>query len=195
METNLTPDYWQTRYLDGQTGWDLGSVSPPLKAYFDQLKTQDISILIPGGGHAYEAEYLFRKGFKNVFIADVAEAPLAAFQKRVPEFPKQQLLRQDFFKLTQNFDLIVEQTFFCAIDPALRPKYAAKCAELLIPGGKLVGLLFNTEFEKAGPPFGGSAAEYQTYFEPYFHFHTFAEAYNSIPPRAGRELFMILERK
>jgi len=79
METNLTPDYWQTRYLDGQTGWDLGSVSPPLKAYFDQLKTQDISILIPGGGHAYEAEYLFRKGFKNVFIADVAEAPLAAF--------------------------------------------------------------------------------------------------------------------
>lgn len=195
METNLTPNYWQARYVQGQTGWDLGAVSPPLKAYFDQLNSPKISILIPGAGNAYEAEYLHHKGFNQVFVADIAEAPLAALQKRVPDFPASHLLLQNFFTLTQQFDLIVEQTFFCAIDPALRPAYARKCAELLKPGGKLVGLLFNIAFEKAGPPFGGSQQEYQTYFEPYFHFHTFAPANNSIKPRAGHELFMILEKK
>ena len=195
MITNLTPDYWQNRYLNNQTGWDLGQVSPPLKAYFDQLNNLETSILIPGGGKAYEAEYLHLKGFKNVFVAEVAEAPLTDLKKRLPDFPVAHLLLQDFFKLTQTFDLIIEQTFFCALDPVLRPAYAKKCAELLKPGGKLVGLLFNTEFNQPGPPFGGSQEEYQTYFEPYFHFRTFETATNSIKPRAGNELFMILERK
>ena len=73
--------------------------------------------------------------------------------------------------------------------------YAAKCAELLAPEGRLVGVLFNTVFEKDGPPFGGSAAEYRNYFEPYFEFTHFEEAYNSIPPRQGRELFINLKKK
>jgi hypothetical protein len=59
----------------------------------------------------------------------------------------------------------------------------------------LVGLLFNSEFEKPGPPFGGTAEEYKSYFEPYFHFRTFETATNSVKPRAGSELFIILERK
>lgn len=28
--------YWDQRYQNKQTGWDLGAISPPLKAYFDQ---------------------------------------------------------------------------------------------------------------------------------------------------------------
>lgn len=195
MKTNLSPEYWQERYRQQQTGWDLGTVSPPLKAYFDQLTNLETRILIPGCGHAYEAAYLHQQGFKNVYIADVAEAPLTDFQQRVPTFPASHLLHQDFFKLTQTFDLIVEQTFFCALDPALRPAYAKQCAGLLVTGGKLAGLLFNTTFSQPGPPFGGSEAEYRTYFEPYFHFRTFETATNSVKPRAGKELFMILERK
>lgn len=195
METNLNSNYWQTRYNNAETGWDLGTVSPPLQAYFDQLSGQNLKILIPGAGNAYEAEYLHQKGFTQVYVADFAAAPLNALKQRVPDFPASHLLQQNFFEITDKFDLIFEQTFFCAIEPALRPAYARKCAELLKPNGKLVGLLFNTEFEKAGPPFGGTAEEYQTYFEPYFHFRTFETATNSVKPREGRELFMILERK
>jgi SAM-dependent methyltransferase len=195
METNLNSSYWQTRYTNAETGWDLGTVSPPLKAYAEQLPRHNIKILIPGAGNAYEAEFLHRSGFTEVYVADIAEAPLKALKQRVPDFPDDHLLHQDFFELQDTFELIMEQTFFCAIDPKLRPSYAKKCAELLKPGGKLVGLLFNTVFEKPGPPFGGSAEEYRTYFEPYFHFRTFAPAYNSVKPRAGRELFMILEKK
>ncbi|KAA9345971.1 methyltransferase domain-containing protein [Adhaeribacter soli] len=195
MKTNLDSNYWQNRYEELQTGWDLGAVSPPLKAYFQQLSNKELKLLVPGCGNAYEAEYLWQNGFRNVFVADLAEAPLAALKARIPDFPEAQLLHQDFFLLQDTFDLIIEQTFFCAIEPRIRPDYAIKAFELLKPGGKLVGLLFNTEFPQAGPPFGGTENEYRTYFEPFFHFRTFATATNSIKPRAGKELFMILERK
>jgi methyl halide transferase len=49
--------YWSERYEKSQTGWDVGNVSPALKDYFDQLTDKSISILIPGCGNAYEAEY------------------------------------------------------------------------------------------------------------------------------------------
>jgi len=51
--------FWSSKYQEGQTGWDMGEVSPPIKAYIDQLTNKDLSILIPGAGNAYEAAYLF----------------------------------------------------------------------------------------------------------------------------------------
>ena len=87
----------------------------------------------------------------------------------------------------------VEQTFFCALNPAERPAYAKKMSELLVPGGKVAGVLFDAEFE-GGPPFGGNREEYSRYFVPFFKIKTLERCYNSIKPRAGRELFMILEK-
>jgi methyl halide transferase len=194
MMQEFSADYWQNRYESGQTGWDVGTITTPLKDYFDQLPNTGQRILVPGCGNAYEAEYLYRSGFVHTYVADVALAPLEQFAKRMPDFPKEQLLHQDFFELEGPYDLIVEQTFFCALDPALRAAYAKKCAELLAPGGLLVGLLFDTTFTHEGPPFGGSREEYQKYFAPYFEFLHFETAYNSIPPRQGRELFIELRK-
>ncbi|RIJ41486.1 methyltransferase domain-containing protein [Pontibacter oryzae] len=195
MNQEFTAEYWQQRYQQNQTGWDVGSITPPLREYFDQLENRDLRILIPGCGNAYEAEYLFNQGFTNVYVADVAEAPLQNLAGRVPGFPKDHLLRQDFFSLSGHFDLIMEQTFFCALEPSLRPAYAKKCHELLQPKGKLMGLLFDTTFAKAGPPFGGNRDEYRTYFAPYFDFIHLDTATNSIPPRQGSELFILLKAK
>jgi thiopurine S-methyltransferase len=66
--------------------------------------------------------------------------------------------------------------------------------ELLKNEGKLVGVLFDRDFENS-PPFGGNAEEYRNYFEPYFTFKVFEPCRNSIAPRAGSELFMILQKK
>jgi len=195
MNQDLDANYWQKRYKANQTGWDAGAITPPLKNYFDQLPDKSLRILIPGCGNAYEAEYLHAQGFGQVYLADVAPAPLQHFALRVPGFPKEHLLLQDFFSLQGTYDLIVEQTFFCALQPELRTAYADKCAELLASGGKLIGLLFDTTFGREGPPFGGSRAEYRTYFAPYFNFKHFETAYNSIKPRQGQELFVLLERK
>ncbi|TPE46106.1 methyltransferase domain-containing protein [Pontibacter mangrovi] len=192
MSQDFDADYWQQRYEQNQTGWDVGQITEPLKEYFDQLENKRQLILIPGAGNAYEAEYLFRKGFSEVYVADVAAAPLQNLKQRIPEFPASHLLRQNFFSLQGKFDLMVEQTFFCALHPSHRAAYARKCAELLQPGGRLAGLLFDTTFTKPGPPFGGSRQEYKSYFEPFFEFLHFETAYNSILPRQGKELFIEL---
>jgi SAM-dependent methyltransferase len=191
----LDTSYWQARYEQGQTGWDLGAPSPPLKAYIDQLTDKSLRILVPGAGYGHEVAYLWEQGFAGVEVVDVASAPLDDLARRLPAMPAGQRRLGDFFTAPlPAFDLILEQTFFCAIDPALRPAYARRMFELLRPGGKLAGVLFDTQFAKEGPPFGGSAEEYRAYFAPYFRFRHYAPCHNSIPPRAGNELFVVLER-
>jgi len=195
----LDAAYWQQRYVTGRDSWDAGAPTPPLRTYFDQLSpAAQPRVLIPGAGRAYEAEYLHRAGFGQVFVADFAPEALGALAARVPDFPAGHLLRADFFDLLNDppYDLIVEQTFFCALAPSLRPAYAQQCARLLRPGGTLVGLLFDASFASASePPFGGTPAEYRAYFAPYFAFQHFETATNSFGPRQGRELFICLKKK
>lgn len=191
----LSSEYWNTRYNENDFGWDTGDITTPLKTYFDQLKDKSLKILIPGAGNSYEAEYLFNHGFKNVFVLDFAEAPLKNIKERCKDFPSEQLIQNDFFKHAGQYDLIIEQTFFCAIDPKLRADYAKHMHSLLKPKGKLVGVLFDTVFEKDGPPFSGNKAEYTNYFSTYFELNTFESCYNSIKPREGRELFIKFVKK
>lgn len=193
MKSKLNEAYWSKRYKNKETGWDVGSPSTPLKEYIDQLENKNIKILIPGCGNAYEAQYLFENGFKNVFVIDLSPIPLQNLKERVPDFPDNQLLEGDFFELADQFDLILEQTMFCAIEPRLRMDYARKASELLVEGGKLVGVLFNREFE-GGPPFGGTKVEYLGYFSIQFKNVYLETCYNSIKPRQNSELFMICEK-
>lgn len=188
--------YWDTKYKNGYTGWDVGYISTPLKEYFDMLADKNLKILIPGGGNGYEAEYLFHNGFKNVYLLDISDIPLKNFSNRVKDFPQENLICEDFFKLSGQFDLIMEQTFFCALDRTFRQNYAKKVYELLRPGGKFVGLLFDCEFSNpAEPPFGGSKNEYEKYFAPYFTVNIFEKCSNSIKPRMNRELFFVFQKK
>ena len=192
---NLSEGFWENKYKTNKIGWDLGEVSPPLKTYFDQLTHKELKILIPGGGNSYEAEYLFKLGFKNVYVVDVSKIPLENLQNRVPDFPSSHLIHADFFDLKDRFDLIIEQTFFCAINPNLRVKYASKMNDLLTDKGKLVGLLFDAKLNEEHPPFGGNKEEYLSYFEPYFSLDIFQECYNSYQNRQEMELFVKLIKK
>lgn len=189
----LDKSFWETKYQSDNLGWNIGYPSTPIKTYIDQLTNKDIKILIPGAGNAYEAEYLFKKGFTNVFVLDIAKAPLDNFKERLPHFPAEHLIQGDFFEHTNTYDLIIEQTFFCSLPPTLRSAYAEKMLTLLKPKAKLVGLLFNFELTAQGPPFGGSLEEYQKLFSQYFKITVLEPAHNSIKPRQGNELFVIFE--
>ena len=191
----LTSSSWNSRYIENETGWDIGGVSLPLKTYFDSLTNKVLKILIPGSGNGYEAEYLFKSGFKSVYLLDWAISPLHHFHHRVKDFPVEHLLHCDFFSHKEKYDLIIEQTFFCAIDPKLRNDYAKHTHELLNEGGKLVGVLFDDQLNNDLPPFGGSKEEYLRYFTPYFTIKHFERCYNSVEKRAGRELFINLVKK
>lgn len=191
----LTKEFWEKRYQNNDTGWDVGSITPPLKAYFDQLKDKSCSILIPGAGNAYEAEYLNTLGFSNVTVADIAPAAVLKFKQRVEGFPKQHIINANFFELNGQYDYIIEQTFFCAIDKNLRLDYVTKAHQLLRPKGKIVGVMFNAPLNEDHPPFGGSIAEYKDYFNPLFDIQIMELAYNSIKPRSGREIFVKMIKK
>lgn len=192
--TNL-PEYWEMQYESGRYGWNIGYVSPPLKAYFEQLNNKNLSILVPGAGFGWEAGFLYEAGFTATHVLDFSEAAIRQFVARFPHFPAQQIHCEDFFLHQQQYDLIVEQTFFSGIPRSMRPDYAQKMHQLLQPGGKLVGLLFNHEFEFEGPPYGGTASEYTSYFAHFFDFKVFEDCFNSIKPRKGREIFMLLKKK
>ncbi len=194
-QQKLDEGYWDSRYRNDSSAWDIGFISTPLKDYFDQLQNKEQKILIPGCGNSYEASYLHKHGFKNIFIIDLVDLPLENFAIHNPTFPKEHILKGNFFDHKGSYDLIIEQTFFCAINPSLRKDYLDKMYQLLNPGRKLVGLLFDIEFEKEGPPFGGNKSDYVALFTPNFELKQFQTAYNSIEPRAGKELFIICLRK
>lgn len=194
MSAFLSADYWNQRYINNAVQWDLGTISPPLKAYFDQLYDKGIAILIPGAGNSYEALYLLEQGFTNITVIDIAPAVIQPLQEKYKNQSAIRFILTDFFEWEGKYDLIVEQTFFCALNPDLREKYVAKMASLLSSNGKLVGLLFNRQFE-GGPPFGGDKNAYQVLFEKYFQIVRMEPCYNSVPPRAGTELFFKVSRK
>ena len=191
----LTEAYWNNCYQTNDIRWDLGKISTPIEAYISQLNNKELYILIPGGGNSHEAEYLLNNGFKNVFVVDISPFAISNIKERVPKFPINHLFNKDFFKLNGAFDLIIEQTFFCAIDRDLRPAYAKKMAELLNSGGKLVGLLFDAPLYEDHPPYGGNTKEYIGYFEPYFDIERMEPCYNSIEPRSGRETWVKMIKK
>ena len=200
MENVNQAAFWQQRYEQDSIGWDMGQVSPPLKAYIDQLpeSAKSQAVLVPGAGNAYEVGYLHEQGFTNVTLVDFAPAPIEAFAERYPDFPAEHLICADFFELSPEkyqFDWVLEQTFFCAINPARRDEYVKQMAALLKPNGKLVGLLFDKDFGRDEPPFGGTKAEYQQRFAPYFDIEIMETSYNSYPARQGSELFIKMQAK
>lgn len=192
---NLNKDFWEERYASNNLGWDIGSVSTPLKEYIDQLENKNLKILVPGAGNGYEVVYLYNSGFRNVHVIDLARQPLDKIKAEIPEIPDSQLIYGDFFNLEiQDFDLILEQTFFCALNPELRKNYGQKIYQLLKPGGRLAGLLFDFPLTLNGPPFGGNLKEYQELFHTIFTIIVLERANSSIPPRKDKELFFIFEK-
>jgi hypothetical protein len=191
---NTDKDYWEHRWKHNQTSWDLGAISPPIKQFIDGISDKSCSILIPGCGNAYEAEYLLLQGFTNITLIDIAQNLVDELKDHFSRYIEEKRLRvlcEDFFTHHSSYDLILEQTFFCAINPSLRSQYALKMHGLLSAGGKVAGVLFDRKFE-GGPPFGGNQQEYDSCFKPVFSSVRIEPCYNSAKPRAGSELFIIL---
>jgi methyl halide transferase len=208
----LDKNYWKNRWQTGATGWDAGESTTPIREFVDYLVQQNTDkntrILIPGAGSGHEAVYFFRQGFRNITVCDWAEEAIEKLKKQLPELPESQLIVGDFFDIKGIFDIIIEQTFFCAIDPILRPKYVQKCFDLLDTEGVqnheaiearqqngIFGVLFSQNFETAGPPFGGTKEEYIQYFDDQFDILKMEACRNSIKPRLGTELWVHFKKK
>jgi len=193
-ERSDAPSYWDERYQNNETGWDMKQVSPPLKGYIDSLKNKNIRIVIPGCGNAYEAEYLLGNGFKNVTLIDFSKVATERLKEKYKDKPIR-IVNENFFDHNGKYDLILEQTFFCALEPSLRKKYVKKCYELLNDEGIIAGVFFNKKFAPFEPPFIATDEEYRELFQSKFTFLKFESCLNSIAPRMGYELSFEFKKK
>lgn len=184
----LNKEYWVDRYQNLDTPWNVNQITTPIKEYIDQIENKNLKILIPGCGNGLELNYLQNTGFNSIFGLDFAENGLKT-NKEI------KIYVEDFFTHIIQYDLIIEQTFFCALNPVLRKKYVKKMHDLLNANGKLIGLLFQFPLTEKGPPFGGSKNEYIELFSPFFEINILKTAHNSIKPRQNNELFFIFTKK
>lgn len=189
----LDKTYWDNQYKAHATGWDLGEVSPPIKSYIDKLENKSLAILIPGCGNSYEAAYLLQQGFTNITVIDIAPTLVNTLKNNFKNNKNITIVLGDFFEHQGVYDLIFEQTFFCALPPTMRQKYVWKMHQLLSKKGILTGLLFNRDFE-VSPPFGGNQKEYEQLFHKAFTFNAISVARNSVPVRTNSELIFEFQK-
>lgn len=191
----INQEFWNHLWENRITHWDIGYPSPAIAHFMEKVDSKDASILIPGCGNAYEAEYLDKMGFKNITIIDIAPIAVEFLRKKFEGNPSVTIVCGDFFELEGKYDIIIEQTFFCALPPERRKDYVVKMHSLLNERAYLVGLLFDKDFGNPYPPFGGHKDEYVQLFSERFDLKKMENCYNSIPKRQGSELFIQLMKK
>lgn len=98
-------------------------------------------------------------------------------------------------RFPQAFDVIVEYTCYCAIDPARRAEYAAALHAALKPGGQLIGLMYPIRPpDDDGPPFAVQEAEIRDVFGRGLELLHFGTPDNSVERRLGKERLAIFRR-
>ena len=190
--------FWESRYKDGEIGWDLGEETPVFSAIAKKLKPGKICIL--GCGNGYDAIAFSKKGF-SVTAVDFAETPIHNLETNARSLSLSiETIKKDIFDLTPDyssqFDYIIEQTCFCAIDPLKRKQYSNLVHDLLKVGGKLIGLwmLLDKDIIDGGPPFGVKENEIKKLFSTKWKITEDCFPIQSIEARKGREKLIVFEK-
>ena len=187
--------FWSQRYQAGDAGWDLGVAAPPLVRGMDALPKG--RAVVVGCGRGHEVVALAARGFDALGLDFAAEAVAATQALLAQRKLKGRAEQADLFALPgahAPFDLWVEHTCFCAIDPGRRDEYVEAAARSLKPGGRLLGL-FYVHGRPGGPPFATTPDEVRARFAPRFDVESLALAPDSHPRRKGEEWLGVLVRR
>jgi hypothetical protein len=188
-----TPVFWDERFERGFTPWDRGGVPQALRDFVARSNRPQVT-LIPGCGAAYELAFLSEQGWDATAI-DFSPAAVAAAKAGLGQWA-QRVVQADFFDYAPAtpLELIYERAFLCALPRAMWPKVVKRWAELLAPGTKLAGFFFFDDVPK-GPPFGIEWAALDALLMPYFECLEDAAVADSIPVFAGKERWMVWQRR
>jgi len=128
------PDFWNKRYLDNNTEWDIGGPTPILTDYLkNNHRIGNVCVL--GCGNGYDA-LEFSKYKNDVYAVDFSSEALKNLRNQSDKNNLMiNLIREDIFNLQKDysdfFDLVFEYTCFCAIDPERRKEYFNVVYEIL----------------------------------------------------------------
>lgn len=157
-------DFWDERYAAGTTPWDAGGAPVEFRRLVASLRPGS-RLLVPGCGLGWEIDLALERGLQVVAI-DISRGAVNAARTRLGARAEGVVFQADFFTAALGeFDVIYERAFVCALPPRLWADWAARCAELLAPGGRIAGYFFVDPQVAAipeprrGPPFAAVAGE------------------------------------
>lgn len=188
--------FWEFIYRTGGDGWELGRAAPPLDRWFAAHPPAGRRALVIGAGRGHDARMLARRGAQVVAIDFAEDAVAASRRLAAAEGVTLDVRRRDLFALPEDpdrYELVVEHTCFCAIDPARRAEYVEVVAEVLVPGGELVGLFF-THGRPGGPPFTTTRDEVEALLRRRFTVEHVEVPADSVASRKGQELLVVARR-
>ena len=211
--------YWDGRFATLDTPWELGRPSSVLLEALDAAQGLGLSVrgartLSPGCGRGEDAIALAERG-AEVTALDWSQCAIAELSKRIESLGpavrgRITVASGDFFAEAPGpLDLVVEHTFFCALDPSRRPQYAEALGRIVRPGGFLVGNFFvvsegeigslpnmSLTRQGVGPPFAATAEEIRGLFSPSFQLFELRPALHPEDDRRpGVEWVGILRRR
>jgi SAM-dependent methyltransferase len=153
--------FWVKRWENGKLPWDLGGIPPNLVTYLTRTSGSPSRVLIPGCGSGYEVQ-AFHEAGHDVTAIDFS-GPAVTHARGVLGPLGEKVVQGNFFKYdfgATRYGLIYERGFLCSLPPERWPDYASRMANLLLPGGRLVGLfLYGNEPEPPPHPLTDPSAQ------------------------------------
>jgi methyl halide transferase len=191
--------FWEERYRQGVTPWDLGGPAPPLVDFMEGPDAPSPGrMIVPGSGRGHDAIYFARRGFE-VTAVDFAPSAVKEGERAAREAGVNvRFVQGDLFALGSQydhaFDYVLEHTCFAAIPLVMREEYVRVVWRLLKPGGLYIAILF-AHGRPGGPPFTTDTAEVRRLFGPSFDIERLETPSRSAEGREGKELFALMKPK
>ena len=206
MSSDIDPNiskslFWDDLYKNNKDKWNLNSVTP---AFIDWEKEnhndKNINVCVPGCGKGSDALYFASSGY-NVYAIDFSKNAIKYLRKKSQSLNINiNIIQADFFNMEENylhyFDLIIEYTFYCAIEPSKRNEYVEICNKILKNKGKFVGIFLPlNKTTDTNPPFKVSTDEIIKSFSKDFSLIQQYYPLNSINKRKDNEILIEFEKK
>ncbi len=190
--------FWSDFYKnESQPRWDLNGPAEAFKDMLHRLKLPKSRILVLGCGGGHDAAFFAQAGHVVTAVDFSAEA-IAKAKKSYGHLHNLSFEQMDVFNLPHEwnytFDVVIEHTLFCAVDPAFYQKLITVWKRVLHEEGQLLSVFF-TMFKRQGPPYGIREFELRALLMPHFQFLFWGRLRNSIADRLGKELFVLGKKR
>lgn len=189
---------WDELYRKGETFWDKGTASPPLREYLERHSLRGRAIL-PGCGRGHDVALAVEHGLDAVGL-DIAPTGVAEARKLYPHLAERFVVGNLFdppAEFRDAFDLVLEHTCMSALHPTMRADYRRGIDLTLRCGGLLVGVWFikpNLDPGEEGPPYRFSVEELTKLFADGYEVVEDYVPKVAYPGREGRERVRVLRK-
>jgi hypothetical protein len=189
---------WDELYRKGETFWDKGAASPPLKEYLERHSLRGRALL-PGCGRGHDVALAVEHGLDAVGL-DIAPTGVEEARKLYPHLADRFVVGNLFDppeEFRDAFDLVLEHTCMSALNPRVRGEYRRGIDLTLRRGGLLVGVWFiNPDLDpgEEGPPYAFAVEDLTELFADGYEIEEDYVPKVAYPGREGRERVRVLRK-